>query len=423
MAKIDSAYEYYLTTYGDTLGYRYESHKKSELRNTYNNILKTNKTSPLYKITQTGDLTKFAIDIKEQATQLSNSVARLNTGDDTSKLPQQKIASSSDEASVIARYIGNDSDSTNGFNIGVSQLARPQINIGNYLNPNGRDFEVGEYSFDLDTKQNSYEFMFTVNPGDSNLAVLQKLNRLFNTSDVGVRSEILTNSKGYNALSVSSKNTGLEEGSDYAFSISSNTSWTELNTLGISRMSQAASNSEFTLNGSTHNSMSNTFTINNAFEITLVKTTAEDATIGFKNDNDALADGVENMLNSYNNMLEVGHRYSDAHGNNQLFNDVSAIQRRMSASLSEIGISPNEDGYLSINRKQFAEAIDSEDSAQHITTLNNFKNALSRQAEKASLNPMNYVNKLIVEYKNPNNPQSFPYAPSAYAGMLVDRAL
>ena len=64
MARIDAAYNYLLSTYGKATGSRYDSHKKSELRSLYNNIIKTNKESPLYKITRTGDVKEFAIDIK-----------------------------------------------------------------------------------------------------------------------------------------------------------------------------------------------------------------------------------------------------------------------------------------------------------------------------------------------------------------------
>lgn len=68
MARIDAAYNYLLSTYGKATGSRYDSHKKSELRSLYNNIIKTNKESPLYKITQTGDVKEFAIDIKAMHT-------------------------------------------------------------------------------------------------------------------------------------------------------------------------------------------------------------------------------------------------------------------------------------------------------------------------------------------------------------------
>lgn len=55
MAAIDSAYQYYLSTYGNSTVSRYDTHKKSQLRDTYNKIVKTNKESPLYKIKNLGE--------------------------------------------------------------------------------------------------------------------------------------------------------------------------------------------------------------------------------------------------------------------------------------------------------------------------------------------------------------------------------
>lgn len=65
MAAIDSAYSYYLSTYASMASSRYDTHKKSQLRAVYNNIVKTNKDSPLYKIKNSGEGKRFAIDIKE----------------------------------------------------------------------------------------------------------------------------------------------------------------------------------------------------------------------------------------------------------------------------------------------------------------------------------------------------------------------
>ena len=78
MTAIDTAYNYYLSTYGKQSASRYDSHKKSELRNIYNTIVKINKDSPLYKIKHTGDVQKFAIDIKESTRLIKNVVASLS---------------------------------------------------------------------------------------------------------------------------------------------------------------------------------------------------------------------------------------------------------------------------------------------------------------------------------------------------------
>ena len=93
MAAIDSAYHYYLSTYGNSVS-RYDTHKKSELRKVYNQIVKANKESPLYKITDTGDVKKTAIDIKERARSIQNVVASFSDdGSGIESVFQKKIPS------------------------------------------------------------------------------------------------------------------------------------------------------------------------------------------------------------------------------------------------------------------------------------------------------------------------------------------
>ena len=116
MAVIDSAYQYYLSTYAGSGTSRYDTHKKSQLRAVYNNIVKVNKDSPLYKINFTRDTGRFAIDIKEQARSIENFIAALsnNAPDDNAEHAfSRKIAQSSDEDAVSVQYIGSNMDADN----------------------------------------------------------------------------------------------------------------------------------------------------------------------------------------------------------------------------------------------------------------------------------------------------------------------
>ena len=116
MAVIDSAYQYYLSTYAGSGMSRYDTHKKSQLRAVYNNIVKVNKDSPLYKINFTRDTGRFAIDIKEQARSIENFIAALsnNAPDDNAEHAfSRKIAQSSDEDAVSVQYIGSNMDADN----------------------------------------------------------------------------------------------------------------------------------------------------------------------------------------------------------------------------------------------------------------------------------------------------------------------
>ena len=80
MATIDTVYHYYLSTYANSTVSRYDSHKKSELRDIYNRMVKTNKESPLYKIKETKNAARFAIDIKESARQIQKDKGAIDNG-------------------------------------------------------------------------------------------------------------------------------------------------------------------------------------------------------------------------------------------------------------------------------------------------------------------------------------------------------
>lgn len=297
MAAIDSAYQYYLSTYGNSTVSRYDTHKKSQLRDTYNKIVKTNKESPLYKIKNLGEAEKYAIDIKESVGDIQHIAASLSSSDQgIEKAFSKKIAQSSDEDVVTAEYIGNDdTPDTTTFHIAVKQLAAEQINRGNYLQPDRYQFTPGIYSFDLNTNTNSYEFQFSVDRKDSNADVQQKLMQLINHSKIGINASMVQNSKGDNALVLSSSQTGIADDEDYLFQIlpdASPSSMHAMKLLGINQIAQKAGNSSFVLNGKEHSSYSNSFMVNNQFNLTLngISKDGSAATIDFKTDADAVAD-------------------------------------------------------------------------------------------------------------------------------------
>ncbi len=425
MARIDAAYNYFMTTYGDNIGSRYESHKKSELRDTYNRIVKANKESPLFKIKDTEDIGQFAIDIKEHANSMAISVSNLSSaGDDISAVLNKRIASSSQPDSVDVLYVGNSEDDAENFNIEVTALAKPQVNTGNFLSPDGHDFAEGQYSFDLDIRNHSYEFQFNVNKGENNHAVQSKIVRLLNTSDVGLGANLISNeATGKNAIQITSKATGLAEDEESIFKIASTISWRELNTLGIDKITQMPSNSSFKLNGNAHQSLSNTFTVNKTYELNLKSPSKGAVSIGLMNDTEALSTGINQLLDSYNGMLDIGLRYNGAHQNRALFNDISSIARSQSESLAQVGISTDELSHLSLDKDALSEVINSENRDQAFATLNKLKESIGKAASKASINPMAYVDKTIVEYKNPGKTLAAPYANSAYSGMIVNFGL
>ena len=417
-AILDNMYNYYLTTYGKSTVSRYDSHKKSELRSVYNNIVKINKESPLYKIKDSADAQKFAIDIKEHARDLKNVIASLSTGDSLAEAFQKKIAVSDQNDIVDADYVGNgDSDeNTNSFQMEIKKLASPQLNYGNYLKDDQLAFKPGSYSFDLNTD-------------DTNRSVQDKLAKLFNTASIGIHADVKEDDSGHSALVLTSRKTGLKDDEDFLFQIlpgTSNESIQAMDKLGINKVTDAASNSVFLLNGMEHSSYSNTFTINNTFEVHLKAVSPEGrpATLGFKANVDAVADNIQELVDSYNSMVDTANEYRESQPTSQkLLSDMSGVAQHFKNDFEAIGLIINSDSTISVDRDLLADAVESDDAAESFHVLNRFKNALSAKANQASLNPMQYVDKVIVAYKNPGKNFATPYITSMYSGLMLDKYL
>ncbi len=433
MAAIDTIYNYYLSTYGKNTVNRYDTHKKSELRSVYNNMVKVNKESPLYKVlgAETGEASRFAIDVKETSMHLSKVAASLSgDGNLLEGSFKKKVANSSTPESVSVTFVGKDTpeeELTDSFSLEVKNLAESQINIGNYLQASEHDILPGQYSFDFDNNATTYEFQFSVSESDTNKDVQDKLARLVNSANVGASAIVDVDEENRSSLIIESKETGLAESEDYLFKIMPSTdkeSQRAMHTLGIDHVSRPARNSTFLLNGTQHSSLSNTFTINKEFEITLndISEEGHPAEIGFENDIDAIADNVGTLISSFNQSIATAETYSNSQQSNvKLLHDITSVSFAFKDELESFGLMVQDNGAISIDRSVFDDAISNDSDGTIFKDLNNFKNAVAARASQIAINPMNYVNKVVVAYKNPGRTFNTPYANSMYAGMMLDR--
>lgn len=435
MARID-AYAYYLSTYSNIRPTRYDSHKKSDLRKIYNHMVKTNKESPLYKLSNHDAVTKYAIDIKENAKSIQNVVASLsdNYGDFSDSF-RKKVAVSSDEESVSVKYIGNGSETEQleTFQIEVKQLSSPQVNQGNFLKNDALSFTPGTYTFDLNTNNSSYEFQYTVKNAETNQDVLKKIAGLVNRSSLGITATIRHGSADEegldtSALILTSKQNGRTDSEKHLFEITPGTSTESIRAmdlLGIHHITQDAENSIFTFNGETFKSLSNAFTINDTFDLSLNRVSEEGkpAEISFKTDVDAVADNVTSLLDAFNGILNIAENTTpEATGDtNKLLTEMSSISRSRRESLGNIGLMVENNGIITLDKEKLEAAIEPERAEATFKRLSSLKNAIGDKANTVAINPMNYVNKVVVNYKNPGKTFPAPYFSSVYSGMMLDR--
>lgn len=422
---ISSVYSYYLSQYGNKSNSKYDSHTRTQLKNTYSKVVKINSQTPVYKLDLSTAAQKYAIDLKEHARALENITEDLSDGADGT-MTFKKSAVSSNASAVNASYItdfGAASDDES-FDINVKQLACSQLNTGNYLQPRSKHIKPGEYSFDLSINDVIYEFQFKVDNSETTNNIQNKIARLINRSNIGLTANIKEDNLGNTAINIESESTGINGTTPVIFSIKSDDANNQLliDTLGLDRVTQYPANAIFDVDGDERSSMSNSITINKAYDVKLSKVTEEPVTISLKADADSIVESLNELVAGYNNLISVTNDENNNHfqGTEKLQNEIASIARSYKKQLADSGLSLNKDGTISADKEVIINA-DNKDALSHIyESLNSFKNSIKEKAEDIALNPMDYVNNKIIAYKNPLRSFPDPYNLSAYTGMMFN---
>lgn len=422
---ISSVYSYYLSQYGNKSNSKYDSHTRTQLKNTYSKVIKINSQTPVYKLDLSTAAQKYAIDLKEHARALENITEDLSDGADGT-MTFKKSAVSSNASAVNASYItdfGAASDDES-FDINVKQLACSQLNTGNYLQPRSKHIKPGEYSFDLSINDVIYEFQFKVDNSETTNNIQNKIARLINRSNIGLTANIKEDNLGNTAINIESEATGINGTTPVIFSIKSDDASNQplIDTLGLDRVTQYPANAIFDVDGDERSSMSNSITINKAYDVKLSKVTEEPVTISLKADADSIVESLNELVAGYNNLISVTNDENNNHfqGTEKLQNEIASIARSYKKQLADSGLSLNKDGTISADKEVIINA-DNKDALSHIyESLNSFKNSIKEKAEDIALNPMDYVNNKIIAYKNPLRSFPDPYNLSAYTGMMFN---
>lgn len=426
---LSSVYNFYMTTYAPKSSTPYDSHKKSELRGVYNSIVKLNKESPLFILDTSKDSREFAVSMKENARELRNTIASLG-GLDEEELLNKKVAYSSNPDIATADFIGSvqESDELPTYNIEVNRLAAPQINSGKYL-PDDEPVALppDTYSFDINIDDLNYEFQFSIKPTDTNRDVQERLARLVTNSNIGIKAQVVSGEDNTSYLRMESNSTGQKNGSPYIFRVSdhrtSKTSGT-VEYFGLDHVSTQAVNASYSVDGEEYISDSNRFTLDRVYEVELKGVSSEEgetASIGIKTDVESLTENINALVRGFNSFLHAVAKYTDNQPkSNQLFNEMSGVAKVYARELTSVGLNLNLDGTLEVDNETLRENAMREDAADALSPLKSFTNAVLRKSNQVSLNPMSYVNNIIVAYKNPGKNFASPYITSAYSGMMFN---
>nr|MCR5558064.1 flagellar filament capping protein FliD [Butyrivibrio sp.] len=396
----------------------------------YKSIAKINKNSPLYLLTDDDKSRNDAIEIKERARQLQGNILGLNNQEDKSSLDHSS-AYTSDEEKVFASYIGKtpESDIGNiGFAIEVSSLASAQVNTGKYLPKDAIGLTPENYAFDVRMSGQEFEFQFSIYQGDRNIDAQEKISRLINRAGIGLSSEVIEDSQGRSALEISSTRTGLKAGESSQFEIYESASPLakgSVSFLGLDQVSAPATNAHFTLNGEDRAAISNKFTVGGKFEIQIKDTTKTTGAIyvGVKKDNEALKNHITSLIENYNDFIDEASGNKDVKfKSDKLKSEMIGIAKQHMTNIEDTGIKLEASGKLSIDEELLTQAISGAESTEALSPVKQFAESLINKTKDISVDPMKYVDRPVVNYKNPDNKDNStsPYITSEYSGMMFN---
>lgn len=476
---IGSVYDYYLTTYASRPATKSDTHKKSELRSVYNNIVKISKKSPLYKVSVSENIQKFAIDLKENARTLSTDANNLFEKSLESEKSQKYVSDNENVVQVKTLDTSNDinTNDTNAndininntntndinindtnidltvssnagitnpdpdsdnisdtksvntafashYNIEVLNLATPQINTSDYLNNDDLDIPKGAHSFEVNVGDSAYEFRFNATKDDTNKTVLEKLSRLINRSNIGLTSKMLYSGNN-SALEITSNVTGLGFTPEiFSIAPGENSPYDKVvSKLGLNNVSSYPTNANFLLNGMEKTTSSNTFTIGKSLEITLngISKKGQATSISLNDDLDSVISSINDMISSYNNLLDLSNNSNEGSDDAAILNkEIHKTTRQYASNLENIGITINENGKMTFDEALFIQTANEDDLDKSLASLNSFRQAIVSRADDISINPMKYVDKVMISYPNPIHSFANPYMTSIYTGMMFN---
>lgn len=426
-AVLNTVYNNYLAAYSPRQLTKYDTHKKSELRSVYNSIVKLSKDAPWYLPTTNKDTQHYAVSLKENARELHNAIAQLG-GLEQDSMFRKKSAYSTDTEVAEAAYIGSDALTSTSpeFDLEVKELATPQENLGHFLPDLATTLSPATYSFDISINDMNYEFQFNINEGDTNRQIMDRLSRLINNADIGIQANVAESDSRY-ALRLTSDATGVPANKAYHFRVSDDhTSKASgvVGNMGLNYISHPAGNACFLINGEERSSSSNHFTVGKLFDVQIKAVSPEDKPvhIGLKTDTESITDNINQLIGSYNSFIRSAASYLETQSRSrQLVREFSSIASHYGTSLENMGMHLQDDGIFSVNDEKLQQAAASAgNDLSSFSVLKDFSSSLLRKSDQVSLNPMDYVDKKIVAYKNPGHNFISPYTTSAYSGMMFN---
>lgn len=431
MANVDAiygeVYNYYQGIYAPKANSRYDAHKKSDLKKVYNSIINDNKEKPVYLLDPFSRVRDYTIALKEGAMQFGRDIAAMGGNDGESLFDQKNVYSSDPDIAFAESMPGKRaSDEGETVTVTVDRIAQNQENRGRFLNEDELGLENGTYSFDVATSSSNYELQFGISDNDNNYTIQKRLARLINNAAIGMNAKVIDGDDGTHALSISSQSPGSADGEAPFIISDENTSQKKgvIDYLGIRNATKEASWAAYTINGERMTSPDNSVVIGGEYAVTFRSAGGPErpVTIGTKANMDSLRENVIGVAGAYNKFIQTASEFLQSQPkSNVLIDSMKRMGSYYASTLEKFGITSSDSGELKVDEDKLDELLTNTTTDSDVSELKNFTKSAYRKISHVQLDPMDYVDKRIVSYKNPTKTHfANPYITSSYSGMIFN---
>lgn len=409
---------------------RFDAHKKAELRDIYQNIMRLTSEQPLYKLTFNDDAQAFTLGLKTQTLSLSSMLKELHVDDGTSVFYNKALES--DQPNVVTVSASDSSDTTKYSDplcVQVFSIATSQKNEGSFVPASASDLPKGQYNFTAGVDDNLYSFQFNVSEGSTHLELLNKLSDFINKSSIGLKTNVNYNSDlGLVRLELTSTLPGTissEESTSFTLSDTKrpqNVSKGIIDYFDLNHVSVAPLNTRFTLNNIEHSTRGTRYALDNDVTLSFLQVCQSPVTISVKSSSTPVKQKLSAFLDCYNSTLNFIRSKSTSYSRSKrLVSELNNITKQYSDRLSKQGILVEADGSLTLNDEIVTSAIADNSLESFFTSTNGFASTLLKKLSDITINPMEYLNKTIVTYPNTSIRKPYnPYITSIYSGLLYN---
>ena len=122
----------------------------------------------------------------------------------------------------------------------------------------------------------------------------------------------------------------------------------------------------------------------------------------------------------YNAFMQNAAKYLDTQPHsNALVREMAGLSAGFNNELESLGVNFSENGQISLDKNLIQQTANEDDSLTKFDNVKKFANNILNKANSIALDPLQYTNKKIVAYKDPNaNNFASPYITSNYSGMM-----